>query len=99
VILIDGLSKNPDAPIELPHPSSIERKIDYTSLDHCQQAGKREDKEMTNSMEFVHNCTKCTSFDTKVSSPSPRRAQERLSQWNNFSRKYNRAQVTGERDN
>jgi hypothetical protein len=42
--------ENPETSIELPRPPSIERKVDYASLDHCQQAGQREDKEMTNSL-------------------------------------------------
>jgi hypothetical protein len=51
---IDDLDRwiieNPDAPIELPHPSSAERKFDLTALDHCQQVRKRADRETTSSM-------------------------------------------------
>jgi hypothetical protein len=43
------ISKNLDASVKVPHPSITERKIDYPSMDHYQQAGKRADKEMNNS--------------------------------------------------
>jgi hypothetical protein len=46
------IAKNPDAPVELYRPSSREIKIDINALEHCQQAGQREDKETTSSMEI-----------------------------------------------
>jgi hypothetical protein len=39
-----------DAPDEIYRPSTLKRKIDLYALDHFQQVGKREDKEVTKSM-------------------------------------------------
>jgi hypothetical protein len=44
------IAENPDAPPELYRPSKSTRKTDMYALDHCQQVGKREDKEVTKAM-------------------------------------------------
>jgi len=51
-----------DAPIELPFPPSIERQVEYNSLDRCQHVGKREYKETTNLLDIcsqLHKETQC----------------------------------------
>jgi hypothetical protein len=35
------ITENNDAPVELPHPSSMERKTNIYSLEHCQQVVQR----------------------------------------------------------
>jgi cell division septum initiation protein DivIVA len=50
--------ENPDAPLELYRPSKSARKIDLYALDHFQQVGKREDKEVTKAMGYVQGLTK-----------------------------------------
>jgi hypothetical protein len=60
------IAENPDAPVELYHPSGRERKIDLYSLEHCQQAGQREDKETTSSMEICSQLHKATQELIKI---------------------------------
>jgi hypothetical protein len=54
------IDENTNATIELLGPSSIDRKLDLVVLNHYQQAGKREDKETTNSMEICSRLHKAT---------------------------------------
>jgi hypothetical protein len=51
--LTNGLQKISDTPIEIYHPSKMERRTDIHSLDYCQQAmGKELTKMTTKSMEI-----------------------------------------------
>jgi hypothetical protein len=47
------IAENPDAPSRTPSPFKHGKKnMDLYSLEHCQQAGQREDRETTSSMEI-----------------------------------------------
>jgi hypothetical protein len=57
IVIWEGLNdmqqwfaENLDAPIEMPHTLEGERRIKYASLDRCQQAEERDDKETNNSL-------------------------------------------------
>jgi hypothetical protein len=54
------IAENPNALVELPCSSKIERKIDYASFDRCQQDGKRAEKETTSSLALCTQIHKAT---------------------------------------
>jgi hypothetical protein len=64
------IAENPNAPIELYHPSSREIKIDTYALDHCQQMGQKEEKnDKLNRNMFMH--TQSNARTTQVVSTAP----------------------------
>jgi hypothetical protein len=50
MICNDGSLRTQMLQTELPHAPEWERKIDYASLDHCQQVGERDEKETKSSL-------------------------------------------------
>jgi hypothetical protein len=55
------ITENPNTLIELPRPLVVEIRVDYASLDRCQQAGKIVKNETSNSLSLctqLHKATK-----------------------------------------